>query len=196
MAIRGVIIFVALLSSFIVTCYGAGSFAELAHTLSVSASPTGKVYLTAGEDEITVTWGLNSTTTDTTAYKKIEVELCYLAESQKDRPWRRTEDDLDRDKTCQFLVAAKDFKSSSKDSATYTVKKDVPSAHFFIRAYVLDPKGKKIAYGQTNGLDIKVKGISGRSASIDIAASIFSAFSVLSLVFFYFNEKRIAKQTA
>nr|WPH61291.1 nitrate assimilation related protein [Suaeda altissima] len=196
MAVRGLIIFVALLSSFVVACYGEGLFSELKQTLTVSASPTGKVSLIAGKDEITVTWGLNSTSTKTTNYKNVEVKLCYLEESQKDRPWRRTEDDLKRDKTCQFLVAEKEF-TTKDDTVTYQVKKDVPSAHYFIRAYVTDgPKGKLIAYGQTTGLDLKVKGISGRSLAIDVAASVFSGFSVLSLVFFYFMEKSKAKRAS
>ncbi|XP_021720161.1 high-affinity nitrate transporter 3.2-like [Chenopodium quinoa] len=196
MAVRGLIIFSVLLSSLVASCYGTGLFKDLSNTLTVSTTPTGKVNLKAGKDQITVTWGLNRNVSklDTSAYKQVEVKLCFLAESQVDRPWRKTEDELARDKTCQFLVVKKDFTSSS-DSFTYTVKKDVPTAHYFVRVYVRDgPDGKQLAYGQTTGLDLSVKSISGRSASIDIAASIFSAFSVLSLAFFFYLEKKKARR--
>lgn len=143
-----------------------------------------------------MTWALNRSISgvDTSIYREVEAKLCYHLESQKDRPWRKTEEEMARDKTCQFAIVKRPYTSSS-DSVTYTIKKDVPTAHYFIRVYVRDgPGGKLIAYGQTTGLDLFVAGISGRSASIDIAASIFSAFSVISLGFFFYLEKKKSKR--
>ncbi|KMS95334.1 hypothetical protein BVRB_009170 [Beta vulgaris subsp. vulgaris] len=195
MGVRGLIIFAAVLCSLVATCYSKGVFADLRNTLTVSASPSGRVDLRAGIDQITVSWRLNRniSNTDSATYSKVDVKLCYHLESQKDRPWRRTEEDLSRDKTCQFSMVKKDYNSST-DSVTYTVKKNIPTAHYFVRVYVRNADNREIAYGQTNGLDLNIKGISGRSTSIDVAASVFSGFSVLSLAFFFFLEKRKAKK--
>ncbi|CAO2840560.1 unnamed protein product [Amaranthus hypochondriacus] len=196
MAVRGLILFAMIFSIMVTTCCGKVMFSHLANTLKVSTSPKGKVDLKAGVDSITITWGLNKngSKVDTKSYKNIEVKLCYSKESQKDRPWRKTEEELDRDKTCQFSVLKKEYNVTT-DSFTYKVKKDVPTAHYFVRVYVRDgPDGKQIAYGQTNAVDLNVTGISGRSSSIDIAASVFSTFSVVSLAFFFYLEKKKAKK--
>ncbi|MEI4896488.1 hypothetical protein Q8G71_34920, partial [Klebsiella pneumoniae] len=72
--------------------------------------------LKAGEDKVTVTWGLNQTSpsgADST-YETVTVKLCYAPISQKDRAWRRTEDHLNKDKTCQFKMAARPFDKTTQ----------------------------------------------------------------------------------
>ncbi|KAK1314319.1 hypothetical protein QJS10_CPA06g01219 [Acorus calamus] len=60
----------------------------------------------------------------------------------------------------------------------------------FHRAYALDASGAEAGYGQTTDAKklanlMEVRRISGRHASIDIAAGCFSAFSVVSLAGFF-----------
>ncbi|VAH97711.1 unnamed protein product [Triticum turgidum subsp. durum] len=88
-------------------CASAGAVAYLSKlpvTLDVTASPSPGQVLHAGEDVITVTWALNATgpAGDAAAYKSVKVSLCYAPASQKEREWRKTHDDLKKDKTCQF----------------------------------------------------------------------------------------------
>jgi len=149
------------------------------------------VDLTAGVNQITVTWGLNQSleNTDTSSYNTVKVKLCYHAESQKDRPWRKTEDHLNRDKTCQHAITSKPY-SSSNNSITYTVLRDVPTADYFIRAYVDDDTETAVAYGQTIGDTFSITAITGRHVSLDIASAMFSAFSLVSLAFFFYLEKK------
>ncbi|KAL5972451.1 hypothetical protein ACLOJK_041706 [Asimina triloba] len=80
------------------------------------------------------------------------------------------------------------------------IKKDVPTATYFVRAYVVDDSGKEGAYGQNSVKNkatnlFSVQGISGRHASLDIAAACFSAFAVVSLFGFFYEEKRKAKKS-
>lgn len=96
--------------------------------------------LRAGVDKIKVTWALNKTIpagTDST-YKTIKVKLCYAPVSQRDRAWRKTEDDLSRDKTCQHKIVAKPYNVSNKTVQRFewVVDRDVPTATFFVHAYV------------------------------------------------------------
>jgi len=155
------------------------------------------VNLKAGEGELTVSWELNNTKTkiDTSNYKTVKVNLCYTKESQKDRPWRKTEDHLNKDKTCQHAITSKPF-NPTNNSVTYKVERDVPTALYFVRAYVLDANTNEVAYGQTTGDTISITAISGRHASLDIASAVFSAFSVISLAGFFYREKKKAKLAA
>ncbi|RWW85563.1 hypothetical protein BHE74_00005741 [Ensete ventricosum] len=155
--------------------------------------------LHAGVDEITVTWALNQSLpagTDS-GYKKVKVTLCYAPVSQTDRGWRKTDDHLKKDKTCQFKMATRPYAATG--TVTYTVERIIPTATFFVRAYVLDSDDTEVAYGQTtdpkkttNLFDIV--GVTGRHASLDIAAACFSAFSVVALAFFFVVEKKKAKK--
>ncbi|KAK9119859.1 hypothetical protein Scep_017952 [Stephania cephalantha] len=181
------------------TCHGSVLFSSLKWTLSVHASPKQGAMLKAGEDKITVTWGLNKTLPASTddQYKKVKVKLCFAPISQKDRAWRKTENELKRDKTCQFTIVDRAYDSSAKTEQRFdwVVERDVPSATYFVRAYAYDSAGAEVAYGQsTDGSKssnlFDIQGITGRHASLDIAAATFSAFSVLSLFAFFFNEKR------
>ncbi|PKA66169.1 High-affinity nitrate transporter 3.1 [Apostasia shenzhenica] len=178
-------------------------FSSLPWTLIVSASPKPGQVLKAGVDKITVTWGLNQSQPagSDSAYKKVKVWLCYAPASQADRSWRKTVDDLKKDKTCQFAIADQPYTGAAagNTSFVYAVRRDVPSATYFVRAYVVDSAGDEVAYGQTTDAKktanlFDVAGFSGLHASIDIAAACFSAFSVLSLAFFFVTENRKAKK--
>lgn len=153
---------------------------------------------------MTVTWSLNTTLPGGTdsAYKTVQVKLCYAPISQVDRAWRKTADNLAKDKTCQHLIVSRPYvaaAAATEQSYEWLVQKDVPTAAYFVRAYALDADGVQVGYGQTTDHSketnlFEVEGISGRHASLDIAASCFSAFSVLSLVGFFVAEKRRGKR--
>jgi len=200
--INGVVVAVAVLIFAMASgCYGAVKgrpFSDLDNTLVVSDTVLGKA-LKAGVDTVTVTWGSNGTS-GTDAYKTVKVKLCYAPVSQLDRPWRKTNIlNIAKDKTCQFTMFAKPF-AASNTTETYTIKKEIPGATYFVRAYVYDSSGKELAYGQsTNAVKTSnlftIVGITGRTASIDIASGVFSAFSILSLVYFFYAEKRKAAKS-
>lgn len=133
------------------------------------------------------------------SYKTVKFKLCYAAVSQQDRAWRRTEDHLNKDKTCQHHIVTKPY-SSSNTTFTWTVERDVPTATYFVRAYVYNSADQEIAYGQTTDAHkttnlFNVQAISGRHVSLDIASICFSAFSVVSLFGFFFLEKRKSKMS-
>ncbi|KAI3464153.1 hypothetical protein Pfo_020816 [Paulownia fortunei] len=198
MAIQGSLVALILLSCLVATCYGV-TFSSLQETLIVTASPQPGQVLKAGEDKITVTWSLNTTfpTRIDSAYKTVKVKLCYAPISQQDRAWRKTVDNLEKDKTCQQKIVAKPY-SPSNNTFTWTVQRDVPTAIYFIRAYAQNSADEEVAYGQTTDSHkatnlFEVQAISGRHVSLDIASVCFSAFSIVSLFGFFFLEKRKSK---
>ncbi|KAE8793969.1 hypothetical protein D1007_31256 [Hordeum vulgare] len=178
-------------------CASAGAVAYLSKltvTLDVTASPTPGQVLHAGEDVITVTWALNATRPagDDAAYKSVKVSLCYAPASQKEREWRKTHDDLKKDKTCQFKVTQQPYAAGAAGGRVeYRVALDIPTAAYYVRAYALDASGTQVAYGQTApATAFDVVSITGVTTSIKVAAGVFSTFSVVSLAFFFFIEKR------
>ncbi|XP_073526149.1 uncharacterized protein [Phyllobates terribilis] len=202
--INGVLVVAAILISAMASgCYGAEKgrpFSDLANTLVVTDTVQEKA-LKAGVDTVTVTWGLGSSATSgTDAYKTVKVKLCFAPVSQLDRPWRKTDlANIAKDKTCQFTIFTKPF-TASNTTEVYTIKKEIPGATYFVRAYVYDSSDKELAYGQSTNADkttnlFTIVGISGRTVSIDIASGVFSAFSILSLVYFFYAEKSKAKKS-
>ncbi|XP_074294654.1 high-affinity nitrate transporter 3.1-like [Silene latifolia] len=193
MAVRGSILVAVFLCSLVAVCYGEEiKLSKLPETLSVESTPP-KGNLQAGVDKITVKWTLTKPGEDT-KYSKVSVKLCYRKESQIDRPWRKTEDELFKDKTCAHDIVTKPYSAPGNNTTEYLVMKDVPTGHYFIRAYAVDASGAKVAYGQDKNIDLFVTAITGRHASIDIAAAIFSGFSVISLAFFFYLEKKKSKR--
>ncbi|KAK1289369.1 High-affinity nitrate transporter 3.2 [Acorus calamus] len=192
------LIFTTALFLFLCSLSVAGGvlFSSLKPTLSVTASFKQGQVLVAGEDTITVTWSHNKTLSAGAAssYKTVKVKLCYAPTSQTDRGWRKKNDDLDKDKTCQFTITTTQSNSGG-GPIVWTIERDIPTAAYFVRVYALDASGAEVGYGQTTDAKklvhlMEVRGISGRHASIDITAGCFSAFLVVSLAGFFAAEKR------
>ncbi|XP_051136805.1 high-affinity nitrate transporter 3.2-like [Andrographis paniculata] len=170
-------------------------FSDLKESLVVTASPKSGQVLKAGEDKITVTWSLNTTFPNgaDSDYKTVKVKLCYAPISQEERGWRKTQNELKKDKTCQHLIASRPY-APSNNNVTWIVKRDCPGATYFVRAYVLNSAEHEVAFGQTTDSKkttnlFEIQAITGRHLSLDIASICFSAFSVVSLFFFFFLEK-------
>ncbi|GFY88213.1 hypothetical protein Acr_06g0001530 [Actinidia rufa] len=145
-------------------CHGGVLFSSLQPTL---ASPQPGQALNAGEDSITVSWGLNQNLVFGTdeLYKNVKVKLCYAPESQKDHR-----------------------------SFEWIIEKDVPTETYFERAYAYDSAGKEVGYGQTTDVKkssdlFEIQGITERHLPLDVASVCFSAFSVVSLFGFFLLEK-------
>ncbi|XP_009610896.1 high-affinity nitrate transporter 3.1 [Nicotiana tabacum] len=186
------------LSCFALTAYGA-LFSSLHQTLVLNSSPTQGQVLQSGEGQVTVTWSLNKSNPGRTDsnYKRVKVKLCYAPISQVDRGWRKSDDNLKKDKSCKYNIVTMPY-NSLNNNFTWIIDKDVPTATYFIRAYVYDSVGEEVAYGQTTDSHKKINlfhilAITGRHVTIDICAACFSAFSIISLVGFFFIEKRKTK---
>ncbi|KAL4584874.1 hypothetical protein LXL04_009484 [Taraxacum kok-saghyz] len=191
---------ISLLLCFATTGYGV-TFTSLQRTLVVTASPTEGQVLKAGDANITVTWGFNRTFPSGTDsdYRTVKVKLCYAPISQKDRSWRKTVDEMKKDKTCQHKIVARPY-SASNNTFTSTILRDIPSGTYFVRAYAFNGNDEEVGFGQnTNGkLETNlfvIQAITGRHASLDIASICFSAFSVVALAGFFYMEKSKGKSS-
>ncbi|XP_071712437.1 high-affinity nitrate transporter 3.1-like [Rutidosis leptorrhynchoides] len=148
----------AFLIVIVVSCFAIASYAQNAHlsslnqTLTVSTSSTPDQALKVGVDSITIAWAYNTTLTatepDTNNYTTVEVKLCYAPVSQTGRDDRKTDDNLDNDKTCPIYITDGPYQRSN-NSFIWTIPKDTPNATYFVRVYVLNANKHEIAYGQS-----------------------------------------------
>ncbi|XP_010441706.1 PREDICTED: high-affinity nitrate transporter 3.1 [Camelina sativa] len=205
MAIQKILFASLLICSLIQSSHGAEKerlFSELEKgSLEVTTKPSREgagVVLDAGIDKISITWKLSSTGSKKEAeFKTIKVKLCYAPPSQVDRPWRKTHDELFKDKTCPHKIVARPYDKTTQ-SIDWILERDIPTGTYFVRAYAVDEHDHEVAFGQstneakTTSL-FSVQAISGRHKSLDIASVCFSVFSVLALLVFFVNEKRKAK---
>jgi hypothetical protein len=157
----------------------------------------------AGRDQLVVSWWVNeSSSWVDSEYKTVEVKLCFAPVSQVDRAWRKSNNDLKKDKACQFDIIEQPYNSNIMNNSTaWTVERDVPKGTYFVRAYALNASGSEVAYGQSTNKNktsnlFMVEPISGRHASLDIASVVFSALSIVSLFGFFVVEKWSAKKAA
>nr|GFA88464.1 high-affinity nitrate transporter 3.1-like [Tanacetum cinerariifolium] len=149
-------VFLLLVSCFTTASYAHNvSLSTLNQSLVVSTSTTAGQVLTAGVDQITITWAYNANLTATapdTNYTTVEAKLCYAPVSQTGQDDRKTVDNLDRDKTCPFVITDGPYQLSD-NSFVWTIPNDIPNATYFVRVYALDADDDQIGYGQsTNGL--------------------------------------------
>ncbi|BBN09806.1 hypothetical protein MPTK1_4g22870 [Marchantia polymorpha subsp. ruderalis] len=174
-------------------------FSTLPRTMNIEAriesQGTTSGVAKAGEDTLLVSWGLNTELSPSVDddYVDVQLRLCFAPVSQKDRSWRKTDDDLHRDKTCTIDICSHPWYSAASDGSVWKLAKDIPGATYFVRVYATDRDGTELAYGQTTDANkttnlITVDPYTGRHASIDLASLVLSAISLGVLFVFLFVE--------
>ncbi|XP_018467950.1 high-affinity nitrate transporter 3.2 [Raphanus sativus] len=203
MAIQNFLFASLLIFSSIESNHGATEvslFSNLENSLEVTAKPMKDgVVLEAGKDMVRITWMLKSTAKvdGDAAFRTVEVKLCYAPISQVDRPWRKTHNEISKDKSCLHKIVSKPY-DKIPQSLNWTIERDISTGTYFVRAYGIGVNGQEVAYGQSTDAEkttnlFGVEGISGRHTSLDVASICFSVFSFGSLLVFLVKEKRKVK---
>ena len=133
-----------------------------------------------------------NTTAAPISAKTVQTKLCFAEESQVERVWRKSNDDLSKDKTCLYKIDVADY-SPAGASVNFLLPDYVPRGMYFVRAYALDANGLPVAYGQSSPDTFSVIPISGRTNAMNIAAAILSALSVTCLFGFFILEHMLLK---
>lgn len=204
-----VLLYIVVFSCLVASATAGVQFSSLPRTLAVtvtiiSSAPMAPNVAMAGRDQLVVSWWVNeSSSTAVSEYKNVEVRLCFAPVSQVDRRWRKSNNDLKKDKTCQFDMSEQlPYSSNIKNNTiTWTVQRDVPKGTYFVRAYAFNASGSEVAYGQSTNKNktsdlFMVEPISGRHASLDIASVVCAAFSIVSLFAFFLLEKWSSQKAA
>ncbi|KAJ9568308.1 hypothetical protein OSB04_004274 [Centaurea solstitialis] len=159
MEVHFVVVVLLLLSCFATASYAQHEHEEHEHehllsslnqSLIVSTTSTPGQVLKTGVDQVTVTWSYNQTLPSArdSNYTTVEVKLCYAPVSQGGRDDRKTDDNLLNDKTCPLDIMDGPYERSN-NSFVWTIPRDIPTATYFVRVYVIDPDEHEVAYGQS-----------------------------------------------
>ncbi|XP_020166199.1 probable high-affinity nitrate transporter-activating protein 2.2 [Aegilops tauschii subsp. strangulata] len=166
-----------------VCCASAGAVAYLSKlpvTLDVTASPS------PGQGATIISYVYALFLTRMKKYSNSKSNQNYAPLSQREHESRKTHENLDKDKTCQYKVTEQPY-TGAGGKVEYRVALDIPTATYYVRAYALDASGTQVAYGQTlRTATFNIVSIRGINTSIKVASGVFSTFSAVSLVFFFF----------
>lgn len=165
---------------------------EILNVFIYSESPG----LQTGQDTIVVSWKVNTTAAPFTA-TKVQTKLCFAKASQVDRVWRKTDDDLKKDKSCLYEIGVAEYTPAGAAS-NVLLPTFVPRGKYFVRAYAMDASGLQVAYGQSSPDKVAsvfpVIPISGRSTTMNAAVAVLSVLSVTCLFSFFVLEHIFLKR--
>jgi len=192
--------------------------------------PQGLSQVQAGNgSNIIVYWrGINKTADGVTSQKvdaelakvtKVQVKACFSKHSTKDRKWRKTKDEIGKDKQCfkklieEVHYPAPGSTTAQVESYTWTIADTIPKATYFFRVFAYDAEGNTIGYGDSNELDEepfthenllvgpdssgigywKVKGYDGLTSGVVTGVVILSITSWVLLISYFVYEHYIQK---
>ncbi|KAL2631769.1 hypothetical protein R1flu_016455 [Riccia fluitans] len=194
--------------ALVLAAEGGVLFSSLEETMVVTADIQGQNWTDGprirtarvGDDHMLIKWALNSTLTGLGVdreYTTVKIRLCFAPISQVERGWRKTNNDLRKDKTCSIPITSQKY-TTEGNFTDWTIRRNVPGASYFVRVYVSDVNGTQLAYGQTTDRLktsnlIIIQPITGRHLSIDVASVVFSISSVGALLGFLIAEFRRMK---
>jgi hypothetical protein len=116
----------------------------------------------------------------------VQLKACYSNYSQVDRPWRATNNIISKSKKCPFVIKA--GLSPVSGNATWSPKEVVPTATYFVRAFVMHNSSATVQYqvalGSSKGY-FQVNGINSRPKSMKIAAGLCACVGPLMFVGYF-----------
>ncbi|KAF6262132.1 hypothetical protein COO60DRAFT_674518 [Scenedesmus sp. NREL 46B-D3] len=146
------------------------------------------------QDKLQVTAALKETplkTIDDLTPKRFVIKACYTKPSAVDRPWRKSNDVIDKDKSCPFIIRSQELVGSN-----YTVEWPIPAnmtkAAWYATVLVQCENGTLNSYCQfDNTLDKNYFGtniINSTPTSMIIATAICAAIGPLFLAGYFIKD--------
>jgi len=138
-------------------------------------------------------------TIDDLSAKSLRFQACYGAPAQKDRPWRKSNDVIDKDKSCPYIV--KDYPLNSTNgnyTFSWPLPKNTTKATWYAQVLVQCQNGTKVSYCQYDstvnqtfwGTNI----INSTPQSLIIATAILAAIGPLFLAAFFIKDNLMNKK--
>jgi len=135
------------------TAAASDQFSPVTCDQAALTAPCNQPLLSAqNQDKLKVTYKLNGTqlkTADDLAPKNLRFVACYATPSQKDRPWRKFNDVIDKDKSCPFIMKESPLNSTDGTyTVTWPLPKNTTKATWYAQVMVQCQNGTKTSYCQ------------------------------------------------
>ena len=157
-------------------------------------SSEGITVVNAGKNEkLTITWSTTELvvngTTESVMPVDAKLKMCFAKESTADRPWRKFNANVGKNKQC--VPKAIDTVKWSVGKKEWTVKSMVPRCKAYLRVFALNAEGVHTHFSDSD--IFQVNGYDGLEPSITIGGVIMSIVS-LSILIGYFTYTVMKKQ--
>eukprot|EP00879_Flechtneria_rotunda_P004782 GHRR01005053.1.p1 GENE.GHRR01005053.1~~GHRR01005053.1.p1 ORF type:complete len:233 (+),score=48.68 GHRR01005053.1:159-857(+) len=151
------------------------------------------------QDKLQVTAALKDSplrTIDDLPATKLWVKACYAKPSTADRPWRKADNVIDKDKSCPYIVKSTDFNQS-----TYTfqwpVPKNMTKAVWYAQVLVQCQNGTEMSFCQYDDTRNEsywgTNTINSTPSGMIVATAVCSAIGPLFLGVYFLKDKLTRK---
>ncbi|KAI8465807.1 MAG: hypothetical protein J3K34DRAFT_525056 [Monoraphidium minutum] len=154
----------------------------------------------AAKDKVQITAKLTKAplkVVDSLKAQTVVLRLCFSKPFTVDRPWRKANDAIDRDRSCSQTVAKMPLASNNTYTATWNVPKGAPKATWYAQVLVECANGTSTSYCQfDNTADVAYLGtkiIDSTPVSMTVAVAVCSAIAPTFLAAFFIKEHFLKK---
>lgn len=151
--------------------------------------------LKADVDSVVVNWSVkpefSANATDT-----IRIQMCYTTPNINDRPWRKYNDVISKNKQCNLDIAT-GLTPSAEGTYTYFLPNYIPTSGYFMQVIaVQDVTGAYVSFG--NSTSFQVEMIDDTPDWLRAVTGVLAAIGPITLIGFFVVERKMKakKQTA
>ena len=184
--------------------YAASNYADLANTglsatVNVGGAGTGTTDCGAAQlagahaDTITVAWSGFTANNEAT----VSIKLCYTDDKIVERPWRKYNGAVDKNKQCWQIPELTKFLKKGvavgDGSTTIEIPTNTPPSTYYVQVLGLDSTGAYVSYANSDqsSCKITVKSYDRTPANLVGVQAFFTVFSIAALIGTYiFDLKR------
>lgn len=154
------------------------------------AIPAGTT-LQADVDTVVVNWQVkpeySANATDT-----IRLQMCFSTPDTADRPWRKYNDVISKNKQCSLDLATK-LVPSNDGTYTYALPDYIPSGGYFMQVLaVQDVTGAYVSYGNSTVFNVEM--IDDTPDWLRAVTGVLAAIGPLTLIGFFVVENKLKKR--
>jgi hypothetical protein len=125
--------------------------------------------------------------------KRVVVKACYSKPSTADRPWRKANDVIDKDKSCPFIVKSSEFSANTTElDVEWPIPKNMTKAAWYTSIYVQCQNGTDMAWCQTdstkNATYFGTTIINSTPTGMIVATAVCSAVGPLFLAAYFLKD--------
>ena len=177
--------------------YAASNYDELATTglsatvnvggAGTGATDCGAAQLAGAHGTITVAWDGFTSNDEAT----VSIKLCYTDDKIVDRPWRKFNKAVDKNKQCWQIPEMTKFMKKDvavgDGSTTIEIPTNTPASTYYVQVLGVDSNGEYVSYANSDDSSCKITATSYDPTPANLVGvqAFFTVFSIIALIVTY-----------
>ena len=177
--------------------YAASNYADLATTglsatvnvggAGTGATDCGAAQLAGAHGTITVAWDGFTSNNEAT----VSIKLCYTNDKIVDRPWRKFNKAVDKNKQCWQIPEMTKFMKKDvavgDGSTTIEIPTNTPASTYYVQVLGVDSNGEYVSYANSDDSSCKITVTSYDPTPANLVGvqAFFTVFSIIALIVTY-----------